>query len=414
MISKESILDFNTFLSIYKHEHFDFELVNNTLFENIDGQLIKVKEKVINSQRAYKYFKEHLNDIKIKCNEQFTHYTKNDLITVFTKTSSYDCDILLDCTYNQTGLDNNYTYELTCSLVYKKIKNTPFDAITIMDGKFSSLYPREKNKFTYTLTDVEFTPIVSSTQFSDILGYKVTNEKIHEIKYNMETKLKKYYPNFNTSFEYIDYFLSNKTKLISSSDSRDITIKEVEKKENGEVFTPMNLVNEMLNKLPIEVWKNKNLKWLDPCCGMGNFPIAVYLKLMDELSDEIEDIKERKKHILENMLYMCELNKKNVLITKQIFDINNMYKLNLYEGDSLSLDTNKEWGVKYFDISIGNPPYNNELWCDFVEKSLKLLNNDGYLLYIHPPNWRKPEHKTGKIMLSYDILELYICFHLKC
>jgi hypothetical protein len=45
----------------------------------------------------------------------------------------------------------------------------------------------------------------------------------------METKLKKYYPNFNTSFEYIDYFLSNKTKLISSSDSRDITIKEVEK-----------------------------------------------------------------------------------------------------------------------------------------------------------------------------------------
>ena len=78
MISKESILDFNTFVSIYKHEHFDFELVNNTLFENIDGQLIKVKEKVINSQRAYKYFKEHLNDIKIKCNEQFTHYTKND------------------------------------------------------------------------------------------------------------------------------------------------------------------------------------------------------------------------------------------------------------------------------------------------------------------------------------------------
>jgi hypothetical protein len=229
MISKESILDFNTFVSIYKHEHFDFELVNNTLFENIDGQLIKVKEKVINSQRAYKYFKEHLNDIKIKCNEQFTHYTKNDLITVFTKTSSYDCDILLDCTYNQTGLDNNYTYELTCSLVYKKIKNTPFDAITIMDGKFSSLYPREKNKFTYTLTDVEFTPIVKSTNFNNILDYKVTNEKIHEIKYNMETKLKKYYPNFNTSFEYIDYFLSNKTKLISSSDSRDITIKEVEK-----------------------------------------------------------------------------------------------------------------------------------------------------------------------------------------
>jgi hypothetical protein len=230
MISKDSILDFNTFVSIYKHEQFDFELIDNTLFENIDGQLIKVKEKVINSQRAYKYFKELLNTITIKCNEQFTHYTKeNELITVFTNSTTYDCDILLDCTYNQSELVKNYIYELTCSLVYKKIKNTPFDAITIMDGKFNSLYPREKNKFTYTLTDVEFTPIISSMQFKDILDYKVTKEKINEIKHNMETKLKKYYPNFNTSFEYIDYFLSNKTKLISISDSRDITIKEVEK-----------------------------------------------------------------------------------------------------------------------------------------------------------------------------------------
>ena len=37
--------------------------------------------------------------------------------------------------------------------------------------------------------------------------------------------------------------------------------KDVEKKQFGEVFTPMILVNEMLDKLPIEVWKNKNLKW---------------------------------------------------------------------------------------------------------------------------------------------------------
>ena len=39
-----------------------------------------------------------------------------------------------------------------------------------------------------------------------------------------------------------------------------------------------------------------------------------------------------KKYILENMLYMSELNKKNILIMKQIFDINNEYKLNIYEG----------------------------------------------------------------------------------
>jgi hypothetical protein len=231
MISNNSILDFNTFLSIYKHEHFDFELIDNTIFKNIDGKIIKVKEQVINSQRAYKYFKGCLKNIKINCSEQFTHYIKkNEVITVFTNTTSYDCDILFDCTYNQSGLDiNKYMYELTCSLVYKKIKNTPFDAITIMDGKFSSLYPREKNKFTYTLTDVEFTPVISSIHYKDIVDYKITEEKIEEIKHNMESKIKEYYPEFNTTFEYLEYFLSNKTKLISTSDSRDISIKEIEK-----------------------------------------------------------------------------------------------------------------------------------------------------------------------------------------
>jgi hypothetical protein len=39
---------------------------------------------------------------------------------------------------------------------------------------------------------------------------------------------------------------------------RNIKPKEIEKKERGEVFTPMKLVNEMLDKLPKKVWKNNN------------------------------------------------------------------------------------------------------------------------------------------------------------
>ena len=37
MFSNESILDFNTFVSIYNHEEFDFELVDNTLFKNMEN-----------------------------------------------------------------------------------------------------------------------------------------------------------------------------------------------------------------------------------------------------------------------------------------------------------------------------------------------------------------------------------------
>ena len=169
--------------------------------------------------------------------------------------------------------------------------------------------------------------------------------------------------------------------------------KDVEKKQFGEVFTPINLVNEMLDKLPTEVWTNKNLKWLDPSVGMGNFPIAVYLRLMESLKNEIPDDKLRKKHILENMLYMCELNKKNVFICNQIFDINNEYKINLYKGDFLEFNPLNTFGVKNFDIIIGNPPYqdsnatgDNKLYLSFIKFSLNLLIDNGLLLFITPTN----------------------------
>ena len=205
--------------------------------------------------------------------------------------------------------------------------------------------------------------------------------------------------------------------------------KDIEKKQFGEVFTPMNLINEMLDKLPIEVWTNKNLKWLDPATGMGNFPIAVYLKLMEGMKYEIKDVKERKKHILENMLYMCELNKKNVLVCNQIFDINNEYKLNLYEGDTLEFKPFEIFKVKQFDVILGNPPYNkggirshtgkqlgekNEtIWTKFIEKAFKWLKPDGYLAYINPLSWLKKSHSLHNTMLEKYIIWMKLWDNIK-
>ena len=169
--------------------------------------------------------------------------------------------------------------------------------------------------------------------------------------------------------------------------------KNIEKKKFGEVFTNMTLVNEMLDTLPIDVWKNKNLKWLDPSNGMGNFPIAVYLRLMESLREEIPNDESRKKHIIENMLYMCELNKKNVLITQQIFDIENKYHLNLHNGDYLELVPEEVFDVKEFDIILSNPPYqedgatgDNKLYLSFIRHAFTMLKKNGFLLFITPPN----------------------------
>ena len=47
------------------------------------------------------------------------------------------------------------------------------------------------------------------------------------------------------------------------------------KKELGEVFTPPELVNEMLDKLPREVIQDSDKTFLDNSCGSGNFLIEI-------------------------------------------------------------------------------------------------------------------------------------------
>jgi hypothetical protein len=144
--------------------------------------------------------------------------------------------------------------------------------------------------------------------------------------------------------------------------------KDIEKKQFGEVFTPMKLVNMLkdlenywTNTYNENIYTNKKLNWYDPAAGMGNYPIAIYYKLMEGLKNIIPNEQLRKKHIIEKQLYMSELNKKNCFIIKKIFDINNEYKLNLYEGDSLNIELNEIFKINIFDIIIGNPPYNEEL-----------------------------------------------------
>ena len=177
--------------------------------------------------------------------------------------------------------------------------------------------------------------------------------------------------------------------------------KEIEKRQFGEVFTPLNFINEnMLNDIEKywmnvkkeDVWSNKELKWYDPAAGMGNYSIAIYYKLMNGLKTQIIDYELRKKHILENMLYMGELNKKNCYLMRKIFNVQNDYKLNLYEGDTLEIDIYKTFNVKKFDIIIGNPPYNEvltksgakPLYHKFIEY---YLDKCSVLSFIVPSRW---------------------------
>jgi hypothetical protein len=208
------------------------------------------------------------------------------------------------------------------------------------------------------------------------------------------------------------YNIKNPEKLLEHI-NKMLPFTERSKKERGEVFTPIKLVKEMIDKLPEEVWKNKNLKWLDPSAGMGNFSVAIYMKLMESLKDEFIDEDKRRRHILEEMLYMVELYKGNVYMMNNIF-CGKIYKLNIFEGSffikgdykdtdiypsSIKLKNNKMFINKVkgfnnkFDIIVGNPPYqedkasgDNKLYLDFTKNSLDILQDRGLLLFITPRN----------------------------
>jgi len=200
-----------------------------------------------------------------------------------------------------------------------------------------------------------------------------------------------------------------------------LPVKKDEKDKFGEVFTPMSLINEMLDALPSDVWKNPNLKWLDPANGVGNFPMVAFERLNKGLANVAgyKNEEKRKNHIINNMLYMVELNPKNVSVSKKIFGKD----ANIFKGSFLEDGWKKKFGIDKFDIIMGNPPYNEggirsktttkikkdikgkarTIWTLFVEKALIYLNTNKYLCFINPASWISLKSKTSIMLLSKQI-----------
>jgi hypothetical protein len=180
-----------------------------------------------------------------------------------------------------------------------------------------------------------------------------------------------------------------------------VHISDTDVKTMGEVMTPIELVEEMLDTLPYEVWTNPSLKWLDPCNGVGTFLSVVVKRLMKGLEGFQPVAVLRYKHIMENMIFSCELQEKNVFLYLYAFDPKDELDLNIYCGSYLDekFDNHmkKYWGVEKFDVVVMNPPYQMQqegfiktqpLWDKFVLKTIDQLIDGGYLVAVHPDGWR--------------------------
>ena len=206
-----------------------------------------------------------------------------------------------------------------------------------------------------------------------------------------------------------------------------LTIRIDKKNEMGEVFTQLKLIWKMLDRIPKRVWYNPNLKWLDPANGIGNFPIVIYYKLMKSLKDEYIPSnfngKSLSKHIIEDMLYMVELSVENYETSKSIFNmIDPDSSPNIYNGSFID-DFNEDFEnvIDFnvnFDVIVGNPPFqyrkkensrSKVIWDLFIIKSIELLNDNGFLVFINPQGWREYNNRFKEVtsfMKEYNLIFL--------
>ena len=171
-----------------------------------------------------------------------------------------------------------------------------------------------------------------------------------------------------------------------------------EQRKFSEITTPLNVVKDMLDILPEEVWQNPYLKWFDCSNGIGPFPLLILNKLMMGLQNWEPDEEKRYKHILEKMLYVCELQNRNNFLFLSAVDPYNEYKINIFNGSFLSKEFDicmkYMWGIEKFDIVLSNPPYCEEiltkkgsvkpLYHKFTDKAVSIGDK---VLLITPSRW---------------------------
>ncbi len=85
-----------------------------------------------------------------------------------------------------------------------------------------------------------------------------------------------------------------------------------------EVPTPPKLANAILDLLPSEVWRDPDLRWVDPFSKSGVFLREIVRRLLFEgLVESEPDFEKRREHIFRNMIFGCAITEITGIISRR-------------------------------------------------------------------------------------------------
>lgn len=170
-------------------------------------------------------------------------------------------------------------------------------------------------------------------------------------------------------------------------------------KSAGSIFTPMKICGAMLNLLnDTGFWDRptslegyaETHRIIDIYCKSGRFLTYAYVRFSMILQPLIPDDETRDRYIFGELLYaLCDDAVVSMMLRHKFYDKlgyrgrGNIYNYNLVSD----FDKIEElFGDMKFDVVVGNPPYNDDIYLDFVMLGHKLSKQ--YSLWITPAKFQ--------------------------